>query len=736
MKGIDPKAFEFALAKIDNGDIFENFVSGFLAQIRGEDFIPAGGIKDRGIDGLEHIFHKKGLNRIIYQSSIEKNSKHKILASMQKISNNKIEFDQLYFVTNQVVKNQDEIAEKIFEQFGKPIHVRDLKWLSSHANENQGTINVFKTFIESYLHDFAKIGRSYVVGDFINDPRLFVFLRQQFDSSDANEQLDNILADSLILFALEGTDPDKKKFKTISQIIQTIAEKISFDPKILHSKIQSRLKHLSTKPRKIKHHKNIDAYVLPYETRFEIQQKNLDDARLQEEFRQSSENMLRQHLKNVGVNIQDCVSLMETTFNKIYYQQGLEFANFVLKGDNQGAFEKDLSDTISKVVDESSIIGKNKELVKSALMITVREIVYNGNPEQKTFLRRLSNTYLMLFLLQCDPKICTFFSSLAGKLNVYVCTSILIPAMSEYYLVPENRRHWNLLKGAYGCGVSLVVNDTIIGELVSHFQMIINKYQEYYQQDESIYLSNEIQTLYIDEILIRAYFYAKMRGRVNSFDDFIENFVSPNLNNAKSELLLWLKEEFEIKYVSDESLGITINQHEQEQLLEVLKKHKSSLAKAKNDVRLILSIYAIREKNNETGEQDIFGYRTWWLSTDTTTMKAVNEVFKDKHRVSCYMRPDFLYNYISLAPNPAIVRTAFQSLFPTLLGVNVSYHLPPQIINCVQNSMQEHKTKNKGRRAAILNTLADRLKADPKSRNRTFVKHFLDEELASIIEKE
>lgn len=209
MKGIDPKAFEFALAKIDNGDIFENFASSFLAQIRGEDFIPSGGIKDRGIDGLEHIFHKKGLNRIIYQSSIEKNSKHKLWASIQKLIDNKIEFDQLYFVTNQVVKNQDEIAEKLFEQFGKPIHIRDLKWLSSHANENQGTINVFKIFIESYLHDFAKIGRSYVVGDFIDDPRLFVFLRQQFDSSNANEQLDDILADSLILFALEGTDPDK-----------------------------------------------------------------------------------------------------------------------------------------------------------------------------------------------------------------------------------------------------------------------------------------------------------------------------------------------------------------------------------------------------------------------------------------------------------------------------------------------------------------------------------------------
>ena len=368
-------------------------------------------------------------------------------------------------------------------------------------------------------------------------------------------------------------------------------------------------------------------------------------------------------------------------------------------------------------------------------MITIREIVYNGTSEQKAFLRRLSNTYLMLFLLQCDPKICTFFSSLAGRLNVYVCTSILIPAMSEYYLAPENRRHWNLLKGAQESGVSLVVNETILGELVSHFQMIMNKYQRFYQQDESVYLSDEIQTLYIDEILIRAYFYAKMRGSVHRFYDFIDNFVSPNLKNAESEFQTWLREEFGIKFVSDASLGIGIEPDEQRKLFDVLKKHKSADPKAKNDAKLILTIYAIRDKRNEAGTSDIFGYRTWWLSMDTMTMKAVNEVFKDKYRVSCYMRPDFLYNYISLAPHPRTVRTSYQSMFPTLLGVNISYHLPPKIIHCVHRSMQEHRAKNRARRAAILHTLAEQLRTDPNCRTRAYVQHYLDEKLQKLVDE-
>jgi hypothetical protein len=732
--GVDPKNFEFAIAQIDNGFIFEDFAKSYLAQILGYDFVPIGGIKDRGIDGLEHTFHREGRERTVYQISIAKNVEGKLRSSLEKLVRNDIKFDRFCFVSNQVIKDQEKLIDKLFEEYEKPIQIFDARWLSSHINDNQGTINVFHTFVSSYLHDFAKPGKEYVVGDLISDPRLFVFLRQQWDHEQANKQLDEIVADALILFALEDTDPDKGLFRTSAEIKAIIAEKISFDPKTLYHMIDIRLKVLSTKPRKIKHHRDIDAYCLPYDTRLELQNRNLDDSRLHEEFRSRSTEMLRYQLENLGVSVKDSLNLMESAFHKLYYQQGLEFADFILKGQNQEAFEKDLADTIGQVVDESSVVGKKKELVKSALMITIREIVYNGSREQKAFLQKLSNTYLMLFLLQCDPKICMFFTSLASKLNVYVCTSILIPAMSEFFLEPQNRRHWNLLKGAHECGVRLIINETILSELVSHFQMIMNKYEDFYQEDEDIYLSDEIQTLYIDEILIRAYFYAKMRGHINYFRDFVDNFVSPNLENAKTELTEWLREEFGIEYVADASLGIAIDTKEQERLFEVLRKHKSAPPKAQNDTKLILTIYAIRDKGNEAGADSIFGFRTWWLSKDTTTMKAVNLVFKDKYHVSCYMRPDFLYNYISLAPKPAEVRESFKTMFPSLLGVNISYHLPSDITDCIHKIMEEHKTKNKARRSAILKLLAEKLRIDPTSHSRAYVKHYLDEQLKKILD--
>ena len=120
-------------------------------------------------------------------------------------------------------------------------------------------------------------------------------------------------------------------------------------------------------------------------------------------------------------------------------------------------------------------------------------------------------------------------------------------------------------------------------------------------------------------------------------------------------------------------------------------------AKALNDIRTILKIYALREKNAEMASSGIFGYRTWWLSKDTTTYRVVNEVLGEKYKVSCYMRPDFLYNYIVLGPNIKEVELVYQHMFPSLIGANISFHLPKELLTFIHDKISEHKGKNPSR---------------------------------------
>jgi hypothetical protein len=736
MNGVDPEAFRFALSQIDDGFVFEEFAKDFLSKILSYEFVPAGGVKDRGIDGLEHLFERKGYERYIYQASKEKTCEAKLEKTLQKLKENKIKFEALYYVTNRDFPNKDKVIDSLFEQYHKPIHIWDIGWLSSHVNDTNSTVNTYQIFVSSYLHEFAKPGKSYVVDNLIDDPRLFVFLRQQWETNRKDLELDVILADTLILYCLEGTDPDKKIFRTKEQIKEDIARHIKFDPKALYPTVDRRLKELADKPRRIKYHSKGGGYCLPYETRVQISERNLKDGSLYDKFRTQIEEKLKTYLRNADVRVRDCTALIESAINRLFYQQGLEFADFILHGQSQAAVEKQLPDIIGSVVDESPVVLRNKEEVKTSLLMTIRDIVYDGTEEQRLFLERLSNTYLMLFLLQCDPKLATFFHTMASKLDIYVCTSIIIPAISEYFLEERNRRYWNLLKEARDSGINLLINDIILKELVSHFRMILNKYENEYKDTEHLYVSDEGMTFFIDDILLRAYFYAKRRKKTQSFYDFIDTFLNPNLANAESDLIEWLKEEFGIEYKSNESIGIKLRVWDVNPLYDALKAEKSHPEKARNDTKLILTIYAIREKNNETSGAGIFGFRTWCLSIDTVTQRTINKVFQNRYETACYIRPDFLYNYITLAPKKGEVDAAYRALFPSLVGVNISFHLPKEVTDFIHQCVTEHKTKNPSRLRAILRDLAEKLKTDAGCRTRQYVKHFLDEKLKHLVPTE
>ncbi|MFN8277490.1 MAG: hypothetical protein U0T84_08410 [Chitinophagales bacterium] len=719
--------FKYALNQINDGFVFENFALRFLPLILGYEFMPVGGVKDKGIDGLNYIYSRAGFEKNIFQLSTETNTEGKIENSLQKLIDNEIPFDSFVYVTNRAVNNKDTIIDKFVDKFKKPIRIFDQGWFVTHANHSDATINCYYTFIDSYLHEFNKPGKSYVVSNLASKSELFVFLRQQLEHHRDDLKIDDLLADTLILFGLEGTDPDKDILKTKEELIVSIKEFVKFDPRILSETIDRRLKALSTKPRRIKFHSAKQGYCLPYETRVEIQNRNLADAQLLETFYEQTSEIIKKYLKEESVSVRDITKLIDEVIHSIFYQQGLEFSNYILHGKSQQVIEKDLQDVINSVVDSSSVVDKNKEKVKTAMLMAIRDIVYNGTIEQKKYFKSLSNTYMMMFLLQWNPQIATYFETMASKLVIYVCTSILVPALSEYYLTNENKRHWNLLKGASQAGIRLYISDAIIDELKHHFYMLRNKNETFFRNNEQVYLNSEAETMYIDEIMLRAYFYAKSQGKVFNFEDFLSNFVDPDFKTVKDDLISYLKGEFGIVYFNDESLKIKISEEEQVKLTDRLVENKSQ-KKAETDSKIILSIYKLREKNNETATSGIFGYKTWWLSKDSTTFKAVTDVFGDQYPVSCYIRPDFLYNYITLAPKKHEVDEMYKEVFPSLLGVNLSFHLPSEVTDFVQERIVEHGTKHPARLTAILARLSEKLKSDPNLRNRKSVKSFWDEE--------
>ena len=151
---------------------------------------------------------------------------------------------------------------------------------------------------------------------------------------------------------------------------------------------------------------------------------------------------------------------------------------------------------------------------------------------------------------------------------------------------------------------------------------------------------------------------------------------------------------------------------------------------------MILAIYYLRNKHNESSASGIFGYKTWWLSKDTSTYWAVEEVLGTKYPISCYIRPDFIYNYIALKPSSSEIKEPYTEIFPTMLGVNLSYHMPKEVSKIVKQKIKEFHDKPEVRVKQILKNLGEKLKSDPTLRNRHSVELFLDSEMHKITESE
>lgn len=736
MTTLNISEFQFYLTQIKDGFLFEKFAQAFLTAILGYDFSPVGGTKDKGIDGLEKLFAKRTNEKTIFQISIEKNYESKIERSLKTLVENKIEFDLFTYVTNVDIRNKDQIIDHLTETYKKPIRLFDLNWFSVNVVTSTAAILSYHNLVKANVHAFSEPNKNYIISNLEGDPHLYVFLRQQLEERGTMTSIDDLLADSLILYALEDTNPEVGKLKTKDEIKRFIKTLVKFDLQVIEDSISRRLLVLSRKPRKIKYHSKQRAYCLPYETRLEIQERNLHDKYLLDRFFSETELKIKKYLDENEASVKDLAELINVVVHKIYYMQGLEFSNFILHGKSEEILEKDLSQVLSSAIDESKITIKNRVGVKNALLMAVRDIVYNGSLEQKEYLKSLSNTYLMMFTLHWNPRIATYFESMANQLRIFVCTSILIPAISEFFLAPENRRHWNLLTAAKNAGIQLYVNNIIVNELASHFNMIKNKYDVVYKKFEDIYLSDEQQMIYIDEIIIRAYFYAKMRNKVTSFEKFLDNFVDPDLENINDDLIIFLKQEFNIEYKTNDQFGIKLNNDEVEGLADKLKNQKSVLVKAQSDAKIILTIYKLREKNNEKSNSNIFGYQTWWLSKDVTTYKELSKLKGNKYSVSCYMRPEFLYNYIVLTPRKYEVDSAYKKLFPTLLGVSISSHLPKEVTDYVQEKIAEHGTKQPARVIQTIRKLTNKLKSDPSLVNKAFVVDFLETEVDKLINEE
>lgn len=148
---------------------------------------------------------------------------------------------------------------------------------------------------------------------------------------------------------------------------------------------------------------------------------------------------------------------------------------------------------------------------------------------------------------------------------------------------------------------------------------------------------------------------------------------------------------------------------------------KQSEIRAENDALHILRVQRVRS-DEEKAAGNPFGYKTWWITQETTSGKAAALVFPARKESRYIMRPEFLINYIAYNPTTEAVRQSLKTIFPSLLGVRLGSRLDKHVVHSVLKHISDVQKIDPARASALITEHSDSLKSNQM---RNFVIKYL-----------
>lgn len=357
---IDNDVAELGFDRI-GGIAFEKYFHALGAAIYGPSFVPLGGTNDGGADAFaEPIF---GIANRFYQASTQSNFRDKIRRAYERITAVGRTCTEIVYFTSRQVARTDQEETDLSDELGVTVRIRDQRWLVVNVNYDDAAIQAFRTYVGPEVQFLQHIGAATVANE-IPDASLrtlFVFLQQELSRRQSNADLLVSITDSLILWSLEGTDPDRNIFLSRNDILGKIEGVLPSAKHFVRGEIDKRLTALSSKDndsgREVRYHRLAGGFCLPYETRLLVEAENARDEVLKKhvlaEFQSRAEALVSErNLQTVDCGL--VAGVCNLAVEKAFEAQGLEIAAFIAdtaKADDPPA----ISDHVDKAIEALAV---------------------------------------------------------------------------------------------------------------------------------------------------------------------------------------------------------------------------------------------------------------------------------------------------------------------------------------------------------------------------------------------
>jgi len=726
METVNHMQVELALENIE-GSEFEKFFQAFYAHLVGIEVVPLGGMHDGGADAFlgEKLFQEnREKPSIFYQATTQTDLSAKIRQTIKRLREVDREPTMVNFCTSRTVGMIDREEEKLSNELSVGIRIRDRKWIVANINKTPQTVAAFKSYLAPRLNFLNAFGapRDIKTLPTMSARMMCVFLGQEIDRRRGNTDLLEAVTDSLILWALEETDPATNTFMMRDNILVKIEETLPSAKQFIRSVFDDRLKLLTSKRnptgREVRWHKKEDKFCLPYETRKIVKDEKTQDEFLKLQIMDLYRQRANEYLDNTDNSLSDTVArvahrALELTFEK----EGLELANFLSGEDAEEQYDSTISDQVDVAIEEAELTGVDVIRSKGAALAVLRQAFYSSTEKERIYYGKLSRTYTLMFTLRNEPKIVEYFKSMSSNFVLFIGSDIIIRALSEHYLASEDQMTINMLQILRNAGSTIILTQVAVREVQAHLNATDHEFRHWFMESEQ-YVDKEIAR-HANKILIRSYFYAKfnpsLKNGPRSWTDFIGQICSQSslssTEKSRREVADYLIEKFGLEYLDDEDLSRITNYDEVYDLAENLREIKSEQVLALNDAKLILAVYGKRRELGENHRPNPYGYRTWWLTHEIKVRKVTKDLVM-KRGAEYIIRPEFILNFIALSPTMKQVRQSYNTIFPTLLGIRLSNRIKDEVFHDVMERVKEVRKVDEARATAMLVQMSNDLKGD------------------------
>lgn len=472
-----------------------------------------GGIGDDGVDAEEVKYFQDSTERTVFQYSLDKRNKQKIIDSIEKLKANKIQFQSLVFVTINQINNTQVLKTEIRKKYKNTfeIEIIERKTIKARLAANNYTLfNIYfpsvRSQIESKVFD-KKIYFTDESTDLIQTSLLKCSLLFTFNTK-AQITRKNLL-DKLILSLVVS-----QKKTSIPEIAEILKNK--FSRVLQDGQIKAAIQRMS----KEDFVKEKDGKILTTKKATEYLEGNVAGVN---EATDALVNDIIEKLKDLNKTSLDkgiiarIKTNIQNSLSAFFRLHGLDYA-----------ISKQTHDKVISDFDKNTaliVITKEglSEKVGSLLVYAIGDTIKNPSEEQAEILSHWAKAFIGLQVMNLDPTLREFQTTSFAKKTFIIDTDFLL-----YCLVEEcnlNKVYKRFVRELKALNCKLVIPSNVITEVLKHGEAE-NNYNYFRSTFQTV--DENIVDERIHNVFVKGYYTGLLNGTISkstSFKQYLKNYI-------------------------------------------------------------------------------------------------------------------------------------------------------------------------------------------------------------------